>query len=187
MGGITSEEIAAIVQRAKCIHSEAEVEEAIDILAEQIRERLGDKNPILLCVMNGGFILTAGLATRLQFPLQLDYVHATRYREETSGAELQWKSHPSIDMEGRVVIVVDDIFDEGITLEKVVSYCTEQNVAKVYTAVLINKIHNRKQSQLKVDFIGLEIEDLYLYGYGMDYKGYLRNAAGIFAIADEDK
>ena len=187
MVDITPEEIMAVAQRAQCIHSEAEVEVAIDNLADQIRERVADKNPILLCVMNGGLILTGSLATRLQFPLQIDYAHATRYREKTSGADLQWKNYPSIDMEGRVVIVVDDIFDEGITLEKVASYCVEQNVAKVFTAVLIDKIHDRKKSQLKVDFIGLEVEDLYLYGYGMDYKGYLRNAAGIYAVADEDK
>ena len=187
MVDITPEEIMAVAQRAQCIHSEAEVEVAIDNLADRIRERVADKNPILLCVMNGGLILTGSLATRLQFPLQIDYVHATRYRGETSGADLQWKNYPSIDMEGRVVILVDDIFDEGITLEKVVSYCTAQNVAKVFTAVLIDKIHDRKQGGLKVDFIGLEVEDLYIYGYGLDYKGYLRNAAGIYAVADEDK
>ncbi|NKB31819.1 MAG: hypoxanthine-guanine phosphoribosyltransferase [Pseudomonadales bacterium] len=187
MGEITPEEIVKVTERADCLHSEKEVEAAIDDLARQISDKVATKNPLLICVMNGGLILTGKLATRLQFPLQLDYIHATRYRGETSGADLQWKNYPAHSLEGRVVVVIDDILDEGATLESIVNYCQEQNTQAVYTAVLVDKVHDRKLTDLKADFVGLEVEDRYLYGYGMDYKGYLRNAAGIFAVADSDK
>ncbi len=187
MPSLSPEEISAVAARADCIHSAEEVEAAIDRMAGAITEQLSGTNPILLCVMNGGLILTASLATRLKFPLHMDYVHATRYRNETSGADLQWKKEPSMEMAGRVVVVIDDIFDEGATLDQVVRYCEQQGATRVLTAVLVDKIHDRKLTEMQCDFVGLEVEDRYLYGYGMDYKGYLRNAAGIYAVTDEDK
>jgi len=92
-----------------------------------------------------------------------------------------------MEMAGRVVVVIDDIFDEGATLDQVVRYCEQQGATRVLTAGLVDKIHDRKLTEMQCDFVGLEVEDRYLYGYGMDYKGYLRNAAGIYAVTDEDK
>jgi hypoxanthine phosphoribosyltransferase len=187
MGNISPNEISAVAQRADCLYSEEEVELAIDNIATRISAQLASANPILLCVMNGALILTAKLASRLQFPLNIDYVHVTRYRDKTSGSHLQWEKEPSLELIGRVVIVIDDIFDEGATLGSVVEYCKKQGADKVLTVVLVNKLHDHKLVDIKCDFIGLEIEDRYLYGYGMDYKGYLRNATGIYAVADSDK
>lgn len=186
MGGVTPAKINEVAKRADCLHSEAEVESAIGALAKAISALLATENPIILCVMNGGLVLTGKLVTQLNFPLQLDYLHATRYRGKTSGAELQWKQKPALSLKDRTVLVVDDIFDEGATLDSIVAYCHEQAAAKVYSAVLVDKLHNRKCTDLKCDFVGLEVEDRYLFGYGMDYQGYLRNAPGIFAIADVD-
>ncbi len=155
-------------------------------MAGQISDRLRESNPILLCIMNGGVIVTGKLACRLDFPLQIDYLHATRYREQTSGSDLQWKAYPSQPLKGRVVLLLDDILDEGTTLQKIIEYCQQQGAEAVLTAVLLDKQHDRKASDLKADITGLEVEDYYLFGYGMDYKGYLRNAAGIFAIAEAD-
>jgi hypoxanthine phosphoribosyltransferase len=183
---ISVDELKQIQARSRCLHTEAEVESAIDAMAERIAAKLEHSNPILLCVMNGGLIITGKLASRLQFPLQIDYLHATRYREQTSGQDLQWKSYPAQALAGRVVLLIDDILDEGVTLEKIVSYCREQGAEAVYTAALLDKQHDRKATDLTADFTGLKVEDFYLYGYGMDYKGYLRNAAGIFAIAEQD-
>ena len=186
MGEITPNEISSVVRSSDCIYSESEVELAIDNLANLIAAQVATKNPILLCAMNGGLIVTGKLATRLQFPLQIDYVHATRYRGNTSGADLQWKNYPSLDMKGRAIIIIDDVFDEGFTLESLVNFCHEKQAADVLTTVLVNKVHDRKKTSLTVDFVGLETGDRYLYGYGMDYKGFLRNAAGIYAVSNED-
>ena len=187
MREVSAESIRGVSTRARCLYTAQQVEAALDAMAVAISGEIGDSNPIILCVMNGGLIVTGSLATRLNFPLQMDYLHVTRYRNETSGADLQWKSYPASSLEDRVVLVVDDILDEGATLERILAYCIEQGASRVLSAVLIEKLHARKLSPIKADFIGLQVEDFYLYGYGMDYKGYLRNAAGIFAIADEDK
>ncbi len=183
---MTLELIKAVSSRATCLYSEQEVEMAIDAMASVISGRLHGRNPILLCVMNGGLILTGRLAVRLKFPLQMDYLHATRYRNKTRGADLHWERYPSISLEGRLVVVIDDILDEGDTLAAVVAYCQAQGAREVLSAVLVDKQHDRKTTNLKADFVGLEVPDYYLYGYGMDYKGYLRNAPGIFAVDPAD-
>jgi len=184
---MTPSEVRKIQNRARCLHTKEEVEAALDNMAEQISAELQDCNPILLCIMNGGLIVTGKLATRLDFPLQIDYLHATRYREQTRGQDLQWNNYPSQSLQGRVVLLVDDILDQGTTLEMIIAYCQAQGAQRIYTAVLLDKQHDRKTSSLTADFTGLQVEDYYLYGYGMDYKGYLRNAPGIFAIAESDR
>lgn len=94
---------------------------------------------------------------------------------------MDWIVKPPPAVEGRVVVLIDDIFDEGVTLEAIVAACLKAGAAQVYTAVLVEK-EKPRQVDLKIDFSGLSIEDRYLFGCGMDYKGYLRNAAGIYAV-----
>jgi hypoxanthine phosphoribosyltransferase len=183
---MTPEQIRQVRERARCLHDEAAVEAALDRMAVAITAALAGSNPILMCLLHGGLIVTGKLATRLPFPLQMDTLHATRYREQTSGADLQWRSRPTLPLAGRVVLLVDDILDEGQTLAQVRRYCLEQGCQAVYIAVLIDKQHGRRVAGIKADFVGLQTEDCYLFGYGMDYQGYLRNAAGIYAIDDRD-
>ncbi|MGI9251698.1 MAG: hypoxanthine-guanine phosphoribosyltransferase [Pseudohongiellaceae bacterium] len=177
-----AKQASEVFSRARCLHDERAVEAALDEMAAAISGKLQGENPLLLCVMNGGLITAGKLLTRLAFPLQVDYLHVSRYRDEIRGGEFNWHREPSQSLSGRVVLLVDDVLDEGATLEKVVAYCREQGCKKVYVAVLVEKLHDHKLSDLQADFVGLQTEDYYLVGYGMDYKGYWRNAAGIFAI-----
>ncbi|MBT3530007.1 MAG: hypoxanthine-guanine phosphoribosyltransferase [Gammaproteobacteria bacterium] len=181
------ENIIAVSSRARCLLDESQVENGLDRMAVKISESLSELNPILMCIMNGGLIVSGKLATRLNFPLEIDYLHATRYRDKTTGADLEWKSYPNLDLTNRVVLLVDDILDEGATLEKIINYCNSQGASSVYSAVLLDKKHTRKVPGLLADFVGFEIDDFYLYGYGMDYKGHLRNANGVFAIDESDR
>ena len=183
---MTPEQLQGVQSRSVCLHAAEEVEAALDAMAVAISVELADSNPLLLCVMHGGLITAGKLAARLHFPLQMDYLHATRYRGATSGSELQWKAYPSEPLQGRTVLLVDDILDVGTTLKMIVEYCRAQDCKAVYTAALLDKLHDRKEPGIKADFVGLAVADRYLYGYGMDYKGYLRNAAGIYAIAEQD-
>ncbi|WP_111496954.1 MULTISPECIES: hypoxanthine-guanine phosphoribosyltransferase [Marinobacter] len=177
------DELQRVFDEADCLCSEAQVQQAIDSMAQGIAERLQGRDPLLFCVMNGGLILTGQLLPRLPFPLQAEYLHATRYRQETTGGILEWKLRPDADMTGRTVLIVDDILDEGTTLNAIVDYCKAQGAAEVLTAVLVDKQHDRKaRPGLKADFTGLEVEDRFLFGFGMDYKGYWRNAPGIYAV-----
>ena len=183
---MTPDQIAEVQARSTLLHNEAEVEATLDSMATSISAELSDKNPLVICIMHGGLIVTGKLATRLDFPLQLDYLHATRYRGATSGKDLEWKVYPTASLAGRAVLLVDDIFDVGTTLKLIVEYCKQQGCASVHTSVLLDKQHDRKEAGIEVDFAGLKVADHYLFGYGMDYKDYLRNAPGIYAIAEQD-
>lgn len=177
----TQAHIQQVRAEADCLFTAQQVSTALDNIAEKITAKHRDNNPLVLCVMNGGLIVTSELLLRLDFPLEQDYLHATRYRGETQGGELKWLAEPQKSLKNRHVLVVDDILDEGYTLAAIVTYCLQAGVRSVETAALVEKLHDRKQG-IKADYIGLEVEDRYLFGYGMDYKGYLRNAAGIFAV-----
>lgn len=174
-------EIKKIESESDCLCDSEKLHKVLNRLAEEITADLKDENPLILCVMNGGIIPVGHLVTRLPFPLQLDYIHATRYQGETSGGELHWIQEPSISLQGRNVLIVDDIFDEGITLFEIAKYCEAHGAARVYSAVLVNKIHDRKV-KFTVDYVGLDIEDRFLFGFGMDYKNYLRNVNAIHAV-----
>jgi len=176
-------EIERVKRDAILLHNEQEVEAALRGMAASITQKLADKNPLVLCVINGGIIATGKLLPLLDFPLTLDSIHASRYRNTTSGNDIHWLFTPTTPLQGRNVLIVDDILDEGHTLAAIVEWCREQNAASVYTAALLDKDLGYTKP-IQADFIGLSVANYYLFGYGMDYKGYLRNMAGIYACKD---
>lgn len=177
--------IQSIREDAECLYTAEQIEKALDELASKINAAYDGTCPVVMCVMNGGMIPTGKLLTRFNFLLQVDYLHATRYHDQTTGEDILWKAEPNIDLKGRSVLIIDDILDEGVTLETVVEFCESRGAKKVMTVVLVEKVHNRKVTSTHADFVGLKINDRYVFGYGMDYKGYLRNASGIFAVRNE--
>lgn len=184
-----SEDLLAHVRevraRARCLYTMEEVDREIARLATELTARYRDLNPLLLTVMNGGVVIAGRLAPLLDFPLEMDYLHATRYTGRTAGGELQWKVAPSASLLDRHVIILDDILDVGRTLVAIVESCRAQGAASVATCVLVDRRHDRKAVPgLKADFTGLETGDSYLFGCGMDYRGYWRNAPGIFAVEE---
>lgn len=179
------EHIKQVMSEADCLYNQQQIEAAMDVMAEEISAVLRDSNPIVYSVMNGGLIIAGQLLTRLDFPMEVSYLHATRYRNKLSGGELFWKARAEHSLVGRTVLIVDDILDEGHTLAAIVEYCRDAGAAQVMTAVLLDKRHDRKAyAGMRADFTGLDVEDRYLFGYGLDYKGYWRNAAGIYAVKD---
>lgn len=170
-----------VLAQADCLYTQAEVDQALDKLAQQITKTIGNSHPVVLAVMNGGLIPCGMLLPRLDFPLQQDYIHATRYCDDIKPGEIHWIAHPSINLADRTVLLIDDIHDEGTTLQKIAAYCEQQEAKKVYTCVLTHKQHQRKTFPA-ADFTGLEVPDRYIFGYGMDYKTLLRNAPGIYAV-----
>lgn len=177
------EKLQQVRDEATCLCTAAEIQATLDALGATISDALKDKNPLCLCVMTGGVIPTGHLLTRLDFPLQLDYIHASRYHEKTCGTELKWYKKPRHDLQDRVVLLIDDILDEGLTLSALVDYCKTQNVKEIYTAVLLDKNRPRAEGGLaRADFTGRTIPNAYVFGYGLDYYGYWRNANGIYAV-----
>lgn len=180
------DDIRDIFAKATCLYSRAQVDDALDQMADNISQVLQDQNPLFLCVVVGGIVTLGNLLPRLDFPLEVDYIHATRYRGETSGGELHWKAKPTTSLQGRTILLVDDILDSGITLQEIIRYCQEQGAKAVYSAVLVDKHDARQPEGLQqADFVGLKVGNEFVFGYGMDYKEYLRNAPGIFAVAPE--
>lgn len=180
---LSADDLRAILAEADCLHTEGEVRAALARMATEISARLRDSNPIVYTVLNGGLITAGQLLPLLNFPLQVSYLHATRYRMGTNGGELDWKVKPQEDLRDRTVLVVDDILDEGHTLAAIIEYCKAAGVKEVLVAVLVNKLHNRKaRADFKADFVGLDVIDRYLFGCGMDYRGYWRNTLAIYAV-----
>jgi len=172
-----------VLQKADRLYAPDAVEAALDRMARAIEQTLSDRDPILVCIMTGGVVPFGKLLPRLQFPFETDFVHATRYGDKLRGGELRWRVEPAQDPRGRVVLLVDDILDEGDTLSGIEARYRADGAREVYKAVLV--IKNRARSaDVPVEFKGLDVPNRYVFGYGMDYKGYLRNAPGIFAEAD---
>ncbi len=176
-----------VLARSELLHDTAAVAAAYDRMAAAITARLADREPVVLGMMLGGLMATAELAKRLRFPLHLDYLHATRYRGGTHGAELHWVARPAAALAGRSVLLVDDILDEGVTLAAVIEACQRQGAREVLSAVLVQKRHGRTLAGVSADFIGLEVPNRYVFGCGMDWHERFRNLPELRALAPEDE
>lgn len=180
MSTISAQQAWQVLRQADCLHPPEVVEKTLDTMASRITGALADCDPILVCIMTGGVVPFGRLLPRLQFPFEIDYVHATRYGQRLHGEALEWVSGPHKQARGRAVLLVDDILDEGATLAAIEARYRRDGAGAVYKAVLVVKDRTRTHD-VKIDFAGLHVPDRYIFGYGMDYKGYLRNAPGIFA------
>ena len=185
MNDSTMEEMKLVMRNADCLFSPEEVEAALCRMAAAITARLEDADPLVLCIMHGGLITAGRVLPKLHFPLECGYLHATRYGHEQFGGHLDWKVRPGEELCGRNVLLIDDILDEGRTLSAIIDYCFQCKAQEVLTAVLVHKEHDRKSAGLqRADFTGIVSPDRFLFGCGMDYKGYWRNAPGIYAVRD---
>lgn len=169
-------------EQADCLYTESEIEAMYDRMAGEITDEIAGLDPVILCVMMGGFVPAAEIIKRLEFPFEFDYLHATRYRGETVGGELVWKVSPGLPLQDRNVLVIDDILDEGHTLQAILNALHGQQAESVRTAILLQKQHNRRDPAMRPDILGGLVEDRYVFGAGMDYKGYFRQLPAVYAL-----
>lgn len=181
---LTNAELEDVLKRSECLITEARIAAAYDKLAATLNLHYATMNPIILVVLNGGLIPAGQLLTRLAFAHRMDYIHATRYRNNEGTNDLTWKAKADLDLTNEHVLLIDDIFDEGITLKCIVEELSQHNPASLMTCCLLDKDHDRKVDGFSVDFVGTQVEDRYIYGCGMDYHGYLRHLPGIYALKD---
>ena len=169
---------------ANRLYSLEQISRALGSVAEQINQRfMGAQEPVVvLSVLKGGLVVTGQLLPQLSFAIELEYIHLTRYHNQTQGAACEWKYYPDMPLSGRQVLIVDDIFDEGVTLSLVQDYCRSQGAREVATMVLLNKTHQRKKTDCVPDYIALTVPDIYVFGFGLDYQGRCRNAPGIYSL-----
>jgi hypoxanthine phosphoribosyltransferase len=153
-------------------------------MGREIDTALAGERPVFLTVMHGALIFAGQLALAMKTDLEFDYVHATRYRGATSGSDLHWLRRPEVPLNGRTVVLVDDILDEGHTLKAVRGACVEMGATRVLLAVLCTKLHDRRAEGIEADFNGVDLPDRYVFGYGMDFHEQARNLPAIHALKD---
>lgn len=185
-GGVRGHENPrALLEQSSVLFTNEEVMAAVERMAEEINAFYGDEPIVMIAVMTGAIIPAAWLATRLTMPMQIDFVHATRYQSGLHGAELEYRVPPRLNLEGRKVLVVDDIFDEGDTLAAIKGSCENRKAQSVHMAVLVRKMHDRGLPRDFADFVGLDVPDVYIYGCGMDAYEEWRHLDCIMALEEE--
>ena len=170
-----------ILASAELVCSEAEVHSAVRRVAQEVESALAGTHPLVLSVMGGAVVFTGQLLPLLRFPLEFDYVHVTRYGAATSGGQLRWIAAPRQSVAGRVLLVVDDILDEGITLAAIKRQLLELGAAACHTAVFADKDIGREKP-IAADFVGIRLPNRYVFGFGMDVSGAWRNLPAIYAV-----
>ncbi len=170
-----------LLEQSEVIYDSRAVADAIVRMSCEITNKLAQTSPVIICVMGGGVVFAGQLLTQLNFPLEVDYVHASRYQNATVGKTLTWKALPKLDLTDRIVLLVDDILDEGITLKEIQSKCYELGAKQVLSAVLAEKILEHSKP-ISAEFVGLAVPNRYVFGYGMDVYGWWRNLSAIYAL-----
>lgn len=174
-----------ILKQSELIHDAQAVQAAVGRVAAQVNQRFGQSGstdfPLVLGVMGGGVVFTGQLLPQLNFPLEYDYIHVTRYGEDDTGGKVQWKVVPRQNVKGRVVIVLDDILDEGETLAQVKQRLLDMGAAEVVLVVFADKATGRRKAA-SADYTGLSVPDKFVIGFGMDVHGYWRNLPEIRAV-----
>ena len=171
-----------VIKDAELLYTDTEINKTIDDIGKAITRELKTSNPIIMPIMIGGLILAGQLIPKLNFPLQIDYIHATRYNGNIRGGKLNWFKKPNKSLANKTILLIDDILDEGITLSEIIKYCYSQGAKKVLSAVLVKKNLENKKPAENVDYFGFIVPNVYIFGYGMDYCEYHRNAPGIYAV-----
>lgn len=178
---VSLQQARAILQQAELLYSEQQVQAALHRVAQQINAVLADMHPLVLSVMGGAVVFSGQLLPLLNFPLDFDYVHMSRYGDAQVGGAVRWKVEPPEQVRGRIVLVLDDILDEGHTLAALRQRVMELGASRFYSAVLADKQHGRAKS-IHADFVGLVLPDRFVFGYGMDIAGAWRNLPAIYAV-----
>jgi hypoxanthine phosphoribosyltransferase len=171
-----------ILEQSILIASKEEIMASVDRMAEEINDYYGDREIVLLAVMTGAILPATWIASRLRMPLRMDFVHATRYSGQTEGGQLEFRVPPRLNLEDQEVLVVDDIYDVGLTLELIERYCIARGARTVNSAVLVRKVHDRDTAGEAPRFIGRDVEDKYVFGCGMDVFEHWRHLSELRAL-----
>ena len=158
------------------------VRAAINEMADAINAHYQDREIIMVVVMVGGMMPAAWLLSKLEMPVRIDFIHATRYQGQTEGGELEFRVPTRLNLQNQEVLIVDDIYDVGLTLDLIEHYCETRGARSVESAVLVQKSHDRTTTSSKPRFIGMSVEDKYVFGCGMDAFEHWRHLDEIRAL-----
>lgn len=174
----------ALLEASTLLADREQVQTAIEKMAKAVNAFYGDREVVLLIVMTGGVMPAVWLAGKLKMPLRMDFVHATRYSGQTAGGEIEFRVPSRLNLEGQDVLIVDDIYDIGLTLQMIERYCLSRGARSVNSAVLVRKIHDRETAGDLPAFIGMDVDDKYIFGCGMDAYEHWRHLDEIRALKE---
>lgn len=180
---ISDQQARDTLQQAELICSAEEVRAAVVRVAQEINAALAGTHPLVLSVMGGAVVFTGQLLPMLTFPLDFDYVHVSRYGSSQQGGTLHWKVEPRENVRGKVVLVLDDVLDEGETLAAIRLRVMDLGAAGFYCAVFADK-RNGRVKPIRADFVGMELPNRFVFGFGMDIHGAWRNLPAIYAVPE---
>lgn len=180
----TADQAWAILESADLVCPASEVAAAVERLAGEIARKLRGRNPLVLGVMRGSVVFAGRLLPLLAFPLEFDYLDVTRYRGATQGGAIDWKVSSGTTVTGRVVLVLDDILDEGYTLAAIRGKLLEAGAEEVHIAVFADKNIGREKP-IAADFVGVRLPNRYVFGFGMDVHGLWRNLPAVYALKED--
>lgn len=157
------------------------IEERIKEIGRQINEDLDGESPIFISVLNGAFLFTADLIKQITIPCEVTFIRMSSYEGITSTGNMNQVLGLKESIEGRVVVVVEDIVDTGNTVVSILSELKKHRPAEIKIASLLLKPKALKHN-IQVDYLGFEVPNNFLLGYGLDYNGFGRNLNDIYTL-----
>ncbi len=162
--------------------SSEQIQEAVKKVAAKINSELKDEFPLFLVVLNGAFMFASDLLKEINFPCEISFVKVASYHGATSSGSVTELIGLTEDVTNRTVVIVEDIVDSGLTLEKLINVLSKKNIKQYKIATAFCKPSSLKKN-IKIDYAGIEIPNQFVVGYGLDYDGQGRNQKNVFVLA----
>ena len=163
--------------------SEVEVQARVSMLGAALTERYAGQNPLFISILSGAFVFASDLIRAFKSDCEVGFVKLASYVGTRSSGDVQTVMGLDKNLEGRHLVVVEDIVDTGRTLHFFIDHLRQQNPASICTVTFLRK-PDAAQFPVPVDFVGFDIEDKFVVGYGLDYDGLGRNLAGVYRLVD---
>lgn len=163
---------------------ESEILSAIRVIADKMNHDLAGKNPIFIAVLNGAFMYASDLMKHITIPCEISFVKLASYHGTKSSNAVSELIGLNVDISNRTVVVVEDIVDSGLTMQKLVELLQSRQVKELYLSTLLFK-PDALQCPVELDYIAKEIPNDFIVGYGLDYDGYGRNLRNIYTLIPE--
>lgn len=169
-------------KREKILYTRDEITDRVKELGMELSNYYNDKDLLVISLLRGSFIFAADLIREISVPLEIDFMTTVSYGDsEVSTGNVDIVHDIRAKAEGRDVLILDDIIDSGYTLEKVIDHIKDKNPNSINVCVMLDK-PSRRQVDLKPDFCGFTIPDVFIVGYGLNYGSHYRNIPYIFTF-----
>ena len=169
-------------KRRKILFSREEIEDRVQTLGKDISKAYEGRDLLVVSLLRGSFIFTADIVRELSIPVEVDFMTTSSYgHSEISGGNVEIVHDLKTDVKNRDVLIVDDIMDSGHTLQVVAQYLNKGNPNSIKTCVMLDK-PSRRKVDIEPDFVGFDIPDVFIVGYGLNYGDYYRNIPYIFTF-----